>query len=341
MLREDQACQVVWLDLIARPERSPITMVNVAILDDYQEVALSSADWSPVTSRADVTVFTDHIADEAALTERLATFDVIVAMRERTAFPATVLARLPRLRLLITTGMANASIDLKAAARLGITVCGTGGTGAATPELVWGLILALARYIPQEDAEVRAGGWQRTVGRELAGSTLGLLGLGRIGQRIARYARAFDMDCIAWSQNLTAERAEAAGARLVTKQQLFAEADIVSVHLKLSERTVGLVGAAELAWLGPDGLLVNTSRGPIVDEAALVEALGRGSIGGAALDVFDTEPLPPGHPLRTMPNTVLTPHIGYVARESYAVFYAEAVEDIAGWLDGRPARVLA
>lgn len=316
-------------------------MVNVAILDDYQEVALSSADWSPVTSRADVTVFTDHIADEAALIERLATFDVIVAMRERTAFPATVLDRLPRLRLLITTGMANASIDLKAAARLGITVCGTGGTGAATPELVWGLILALARYIPQEDAAVRDGGWQRTVGRELAGSTLGLLGLGRIGQRIARYARAFDMDCIAWSQNLTADRAEAARARLVTKQQLFAEADIVSVHLKLSERTVGLVGAAELAWLGPDGLLVNTSRGPIVDEAALIEALGQGSIGGAALDVFDTEPLPPGHPLRTMPNTVLTPHIGYVAQEAYAVFYAEAVEDIAGWLDGRPARVLA
>jgi len=316
-------------------------MVDVAILDDYQEVALSSADWSAVTSRADVTVFTDHIADEAALIQRLATFDVIVAMRERTAFPATVLDRLPRLRLLITTGMANASIDLKAAARLGVTVCGTGGSGAATPELVWGLILALARYIPQEDAAVRAGGWQRTVGRELAGSTLGLLGLGRIGQRIARYARAFDMDCIAWSQNLTAERAEAAGARLVTKQQLFAEAGIVSVHLKLSERTVGLVGAAELAWLGPDGLLVNTSRGPIVDEAALIQALGQGSIGGAALDVFDTEPLPPGHPLRTMPNTVLTPHIGYVAQEAYAIFYAEAVDDIAGWLDGSPARVLA
>ena len=316
-------------------------MVDVAILDDYQDVALSSADWSPVTGRADVTVFTDHVADEAALVQRLAPFDVIVAMRERTAFPATVLDRLPRLRLLVTTGMANASIDLRAAARLGVTVCGTGGSRAATPELVWGLILALARHIPQEDAAVRSGGWQRTVGRELAGSTLGLLGLGRIGQRIARYARAFEMNCIAWSQNLTAERAEAAGARLVTKDQLFAEAGIVSVHLKLSERTVGLVGAAELALLGPDGLLVNTSRGPIVDEAALVEALRQGHISGAALDVFDTEPLPPGHPLRTMPNTVLTPHLGYVSREAYAVFYAEAVEDIASWLDGSPARLLA
>ena len=316
-------------------------MVDVAILDDYQDVALSSADWSPVTGRADVTVFTDHVADEAALVQRLAPFDVIVAMRERTAFPATVLDRLPRLRLLVTTGMANASIDLRAAARLGVTVCGTGGSRAATPELVWGLILALARHIPQEDAAVRSGGWQRTVGWELAGSTLGLLGLGRIGQRIARYARAFEMNCIAWSQNLTAERAEAAGARLVTKDQLFAEAGIVSVHLKLSERTVGLVGAAELALLGPDGLLVNTSRGPIVDEAALVEALRQGHISGAALDVFDTEPLPPGDPLRTMPNTVLTPHLGYVSRDAYAVFYAEAVEDIASWLDGSPARLLA
>jgi phosphoglycerate dehydrogenase-like enzyme len=316
-------------------------MVDVAVLDDYQQIALSSADWSPITGRADVTVFTDHVADELALIQRLAAFDVIVAMRERTAFPATVLDRLPRLRLLVTTGMANASIDLGAAARLGVTVCGTGGSRAATPELVWGLILALARRIPEEDAAVRAGGWQRTVGRELAGSTLGLLGLGRIGQRIAHYARAFEMNCIAWSQNLTAERAEATGARLVTKDQLFTEAGIVSVHLKLSERTVGLVGAAELARLGPDGLLVNTSRGPIVDETALIEALRQGRIGGAALDVFDTEPLPPGHPLRTMPNTVLTPHIGYVSRDAYAVFYAEAVEDIARWLDGRLARVLA
>lgn len=316
-------------------------MVDVAILDDYQGVALSCADWSPVTSRADVTVFADHIADEAALVQRLTTFDVIVAMRERTAFPAAVLERLPRLRLLITTGMANASIDLQAAARLGITVCGTGGSRAATPELTWGLILALARHIPQEDAVVRGGGWQGTVGRELAGSTLGLLGLGKIGQQIAQYAHAFDMNCIAWSQNMTAERAHAAGARLVTKEKLFAEAGIVSVHLKLSERTVGLVGAPELALLGPDGLLVNTSRGPIVDEPALIDALRHRSIGGAALDVFDTEPLPAGHPLRTTPNTVLTPHIGFVSRETYAVFYAGAVEDITGWLDGAPTRVLA
>jgi phosphoglycerate dehydrogenase-like enzyme len=318
-----------------------MSLPRVAVLDDYQEVARSSADWSPVTGRIDLTVFTDHISDGADLARRLAPFDVIVAMRERTPFPAGLLDQLPALRLLITTGMRNASIDLAAAGRHGVTVYGTGGSGGAAPELAWGLIMALVRNIPQEDALVRAGGWQRTVGRELAGATLGLLGLGRIGQRVARYARAFDMDVMAWSQNLTDEHARAGGARLVTKQELFGRADIVSIHLQLSARTTGLVAARELALLGPQGYLVNTSRGPIVDEAALVAALRGNVIAGAGLDVFAVEPLPAGHPLRSMPNTVITPHIGYVTAAGYEIFYRDIVEDIAAWLDGSPIRIIS
>jgi phosphoglycerate dehydrogenase-like enzyme len=222
-----------------------------------------------------------------------------------------------------------------------VTVCGTGMSGAGAPELAWGLVMALTRSIPQEDAGVRAGGWQSTVGRELAGSTLGLLGLGRIGQRMARYAKAFEMEILAWSGNLTEERARECGARLVSKAELFAQSDIVSVHVQLSGRTAGLIGAAELALLGPDGYLVNTSRGPIVDEQALISALRGGVIAGAALDVFDTEPLPAGHPLRALPDTVLTPHIGYVTRRTYEVFYTGIVEDVVAWLDGSPVRVIA
>jgi phosphoglycerate dehydrogenase-like enzyme len=318
-----------------------MSLPRVAVLDDYQEVALSSADWSAITGRVDVTVFTEHIADAADLAGRLAPFEVIVAMRERTPFPAALLDRLPALKLLITTGMGNASIDLAAARRRGVVVCGTGGSGWAAPELTWGLIMALTRNIPQEDARVRTGGWQHTIGRELAGRTLGLLGLGHIGQRVARYARAFDMRVIAWSQHLTAERARACEARLVTKEELFAQAEIVSIHLKLSERTTGLVGAAELALLGPEGYLVNTSRGPIVDETALIAALRGNSIAGAGLDVFAIEPLPAGHPLRALPNTVLTPHIGYVTAQGYQVFYRDIVADIAAWLDGSPVRVIS
>jgi phosphoglycerate dehydrogenase-like enzyme len=314
---------------------------RVAVLDDYQQVALSSADWSALTGRAEVSVFTEHITGTAELARRLAPFEVIAAMRERTPFPAGLLAGLPALRLLITTGMRNASIDLAAAQQHGVTVCGTGMSGAGAPELAWGLIMAVTRSIPQEDAGVRAGGWQTSVGRELAGGTLGLLGLGRIGQRVARYAKAFEMDILAWSENLTEERARECGARLVSKEELFAESDIVSVHVQLSSRTAGLIGAAELALLGPDGYLVNTSRGPIVDEQALISALRGGVIGGAGLDVFDIEPLPAGHPLRTLPNTVLTPHIGYVTRRTYEVFYAGIVEDVVAWLDGSPVRVLA
>jgi len=316
-----------------------MSVVRVAVLDDYQRVALISADWSPLAGRADVVVFADHLAP-SALAEQLRGFQVIVAMRERTPFPASLIDRLPDLRLLVTTGMANASIDMAAAASRGVTVCGTGGSFPSTPELAWGLVLALLRGIPGEDAAVRAGGWQVGVGREVAGSAVGLLGLGRIGSRVARYAQAFDAKVLAWSQNLTPEMAAEHGARHATKEELFAESDIVSVHLRLSPRTLKLVGEPELALLGPAGYLVNTSRGPIVDEAALVAALRGGSIAGAALDVFDVEPLPRDHPLRSTPNTVLTPHIGYVTTASYEIYYRDAVEDIVAWLDGAPTRSL-
>ncbi|HEY1819065.1 MAG TPA: D-2-hydroxyacid dehydrogenase family protein [Trebonia sp.] len=317
-----------------------MALIQVAILDDYQDAALRMTDWSAVTARADLVVFRDHVADQEELIRRLRGFDVVVVMRERTPLPAAVIGRLPRLKLVVTSGSGNAVIDLAAAARHGITVCGTGGSGLAAPELSWGLLMALFRDIPGHDASVRAGGWQRGVGRELAGATLGLLGLGRIGQRMARYAHAFDMRVIAWSEHLTDDTARAHGAELVTREQLFAQADAVSVHLKLSGRTAGLVGAAELKLLGPDGYLVNTSRSGIVDRAALVDALRERTIAGAALDVFDIEPLSPGDPLRTLPGTVLTPHVGYVTTKAYQRFFSEIAADIVAWLDGAPVRRL-
>ncbi|HEX3592661.1 MAG TPA: D-2-hydroxyacid dehydrogenase family protein [Pseudonocardiaceae bacterium] len=314
--------------------------MRVAILDDYQSVALASADFTVLNGRAEVVAFADHLVDETAVAQRLADFDVVIAMRERTPFRASLLDRLPKLRLLITAGMANASIDIPVADRNGVIVCGTGGSRASTAELVWALVMAVVRRIPAEDAAVRAGAWQTTIGPELAGSTLGIVGLGNLGQAIARYARAFDMRLLAWSTNLTAEVAAAHGAELVGKRELFDRADIVTIHLKLSDRTLGLIGAPELAALGPRGYLVNTSRGPIVDEQALVDALRAGAIAGAGLDVFDVEPLPLDHPLRTMPNTVLTPHIGFVSEQSYARIYGDAIEDVVAWLDGSPVRVL-
>jgi phosphoglycerate dehydrogenase-like enzyme len=314
--------------------------IRLAVLDDYQGVALTATDWSNLRGRVEVVTFDDHIADETALAGRLADFDAVVVMRERTPLPATVIGRLPRLRLIVTTGRTNAVIDVDAARARDITVCGTRGSGNGAPELSWGLLLSLVRHIPSEDAAVRAGGWQRTVGFELAGRTIGLLGLGAIGARVARYAHAFDMSVIAWSQNLTAERAGECGARLVDRQELFAAADIVSVHLKLSDRTRGLVGATELAALGPRGYLVNTSRAPIVDRGALIAALRARSIAGAALDVFDTEPLPAGDELRTLPNTVVTPHLGYVTDAAYQRFFADVVEDVDAWIAGAPIRTL-
>jgi phosphoglycerate dehydrogenase-like enzyme len=309
--------------------------VRVAILDDYQNVALATADWSPVSARADITVFTDHVADVDALVERLAPFDVLMVMRERTPLPRSVIERLPRLRMIASTGPQNASIDMAAAAESGVHVAHTGGTVAATVELTWALILGAARHLVTERQAVADGRWQTTVGRELDRRVLGVLGLGRIGARVARIGAAFGMDVVAWSTNLTADAAQEAGARYLPREEFFAAADVLSIHLKLGERTRGLVGAAELSTMKSTALLVNTSRGPIVDEAALVEALRSGSIAGAALDVFDTEPLPADHPLRTSTNVLATPHIGYVADRPYRIFFRDAVNAIAEWLDSQ------
>jgi phosphoglycerate dehydrogenase-like enzyme len=315
--------------------------VRVAILDDYQGVALASGPWERLGDAVEVTVFRDHVDDDDALVARLRPFEVVLAMRERTPFGVARLERLPSLRLLVTTGMGNAAIDVAAAARLGITVCGTRGLPSPTAELTWALILALVRHVPAEDRALRTGGWQHTIGTELAGRTLGVIGLGRLGTRVAAIGRAFEMDVVAWSQNLSADTAANAGVRAVARDELLATADVVTIHLRLSERTRGLIGAAALAAMKPSAYLVNTSRGPIVDEAALLAALRAGTIAGAGLDVYDTEPLPPDHPLRSAPNTVLTPHVGYVTTGTYAVFHGDAVEDVAAWLAGEPVRVLA
>jgi phosphoglycerate dehydrogenase-like enzyme len=313
---------------------------RVAILDDYQGVALRMADWSRLPAGTEVVVFRDHLAELDAVAARLADFDAVVAMRERTPFPRALLQRLPRLRLLVTTGMRNASIDVAAAAAQGITVCGTQGLPYPTAELTWGLILALVRRIAAEDRATREGAWQTTLGVGLNGKTLGVLGLGTLGSRVARVGAAFEMEVLAWSQNLTAERAAAAGARLVPRDELLARADVVSIHLVLSERTRGLLGARELGLMKPSAYLVNTSRGPIVDEAALLAALQAGRLAGAGLDVFDEEPLPRDHPLRRLPNTVITPHLGYVTEETYRIFFGHALEDVEAFLRGAPVRVL-
>jgi phosphoglycerate dehydrogenase-like enzyme len=327
--------------------------MRVAILDDYQQVALASADWSAVRELAEIHVFAQHIGHAEALVSALEPYDIVVAMRERTPFDARRLGQLPRLRLLVTTGMSNASIDLDAAAAHGITVCGTGGVGSAAAELTWGLILGLLRHIPEEDRRMKmaggaggaalgvSAGWQQTVGTGLDGKRLGVAGLGNQGRRVAEIGRAFGMHVVAWSQNLEPAQAKHVHAKAVGKEELFASSDVVTVHYKLSPRSVGLVGAAELALMKPSAYLVNTSRGPLVDSAALLAALRSGAIAGAALDVYDVEPLPLSSPLRTAPNVVLTPHLGYVTDESYRVFYGEAVEDIVAFAAGSPVRVLS
>ncbi len=306
--------------------------MQVAILDDYQNVALSMADWSAVAAHAGITVFTDHLADQDAVVKRLAPFDVVCVMRERTPLPRTVIERLPRLKMIASTGPFNASIDVAAAKARGIYVSTTGGYLESTVELTWALILATARRIVDETLSVRGGGWQTSVGYQLGGTVLGVLGLGRIGSRVARVATAFGMDVIAWSTNLTPEAAEQSGAIYVARDELFSRADVLTIHLVLSERTRGLVGAAELGLMKPTALLVNTSRGPIVDETALIDAVRSGRLAGAGLDVFDTEPLPTGHPLRSLDTVVATPHSGYVAERVYRTFYGEAATKIAGWL---------
>jgi phosphoglycerate dehydrogenase-like enzyme len=315
-------------------------MTRVAILDDYQGVARRMADWASLPAGTEVVVFADHLGETGAVAARLADFDAVVAMRERTAFPRVLLERLPKLKLLVTTGMRNASIDVAAAIGRGITVCGTSGLPYPTAELTWGLILGLFRRIPTEDRATREGRWQVSCGLGLNGKTLGVIGLGGLGSRVAKIGRAFEMDVIAWSQNLTAARATEVGATLVTKDELLARSDVVSIHLVLGDRTRGLLGARELARMKPTAYLVNTSRGPIVDEAALVEAVRKGTIAGAGLDVYDEEPLPLDHPLRNLPNTVITPHLGYVTEEGYKIFYGHALDDVKGWLAGQPVRVL-
>jgi phosphoglycerate dehydrogenase-like enzyme len=309
--------------------------VKIAILDDYQNIALKLADWSTLARRAEITVFNDHIADPAAIIDRLLPFDVVCVMRERTPLPRDIIQRLPRLKLIASTGPGNASIDMAAAAEHGVSVTATGYSSTPTIELTWALILAGARHVVPESNAVRAGGWQTTVGQELEGKVLGVVGLGRIGAQVARIGLAFGMKIIAWSQNMTPEIAGAAGATMVPKSELFRQADIVTVHLVLSKRTRGLIGAAELEVMKPTARLINTSRGPIVDEAALIAALQSHSIAGAALDVFDQEPLPAGHPFRSLDNVLATPHIGYVGEDLYRTFYHDVVTSISAWLDER------
>jgi phosphoglycerate dehydrogenase-like enzyme len=313
---------------------------RAVFLDDYQRVAVELTRSFGVDPDVELISIEEHIDREDALEGVLKGADVVVAMRERTAFPASLINRLPDLRLLITTGMANPVVDVDAATRAGICVCGTLGTITPTSELTWGLIFALLRQIPAADGDMRAGEWQSTVGTSVAGKTLGILGAGRLGGLVAEAGKAFRMDVIAWSQNLTMERAAAVGAQLVTKEEIFARSDVLSIHLVLSERTLGLVGEPELRAMKPSAVIINTSRGPIVDEQALVRALQEEWIAGAGLDVYDTEPLPASHPLRTLPNTVLTPHLGYVTDDCYDVFFRDIAEDINAFSAGAPVRVL-
>jgi phosphoglycerate dehydrogenase-like enzyme len=311
---------------------------RIVLLDDYQGVALDYGGWDRIPDEWQLVALEQHIDDPDELVAALAEAEIVVAMRERTALPAVILDRLPELRLLITTGMANVAIDVAAAKRNGVVVCGTRMHGPATAELSWGLILALLRKIPTEDGGMRKGGWQTTIGGDLEGTTLGLVGLGRLGRRMVPVARAFGMEVLAWSLNLDPDEARQAGAEPVAKAALFERSDIVSIHYKLSERSRGLVGVAELGAMKPGAYLVNTSRGPIVDTDALLAALAMGTIAGAGLDVYDTEPLPADDPLRGAPRTILTPHLGYVTEDTYEIFFTDAVEDVLAYLGGAPIR---
>jgi phosphoglycerate dehydrogenase-like enzyme len=312
-----------------------------AILDDYQNIALSSADWSPVKGDVDIKAFTANLGGPDKVIAALQDFDIVVAMRERTGFPKQVIDALPNLKLLITTGMRNASIDTEAAKARGLTVCGTGAFGSPTSGIAIGLMLELTRHIGYENARLHAGAtWQTTIGPELEGLTLGVLGLGKLGQRTAAIAKAFGMKVIAWSQNLTPEKCAEAGVGYVGKDDLFRQSDLISIHVVLSQRSRGLVGAKEIGLMKPTAYLINTSRGPIIDEAAMLAALRDETIAGAGLDVFDVEPLPLDHPLRKMDNVVITPHLGYVSTQNYKHYFSSVVEDIRGFLDGKPVRVM-
>ena len=318
--------------------------MRLSILDDYQGVALDMADWSPLRNRGiEIAVERHPFVDQDAAVRALADSEIIAAMRERTPFPKSLLERLPKLKLLITTGMRNASFDMPAARDRGVTVCGTGGPGGGnedTAELAWGLILGAARRIAEDHQFLRQGGWQTRIGHRIAGKTLGVVGLGRLGGAVARVGLAFGMTAIAWSQNLTAEKAAAQGVERVDKDELFRRSDILSVHLVLSERSRGLVGAREIGLMKPSAILVNTSRGPIVDTGAVIEALKAGRLAYAGFDVYDQEPLPIDHPLRAAPNVILTPHIGYVTDENYRSSYPQIVENVVAFLDGKPVRAI-
>jgi phosphoglycerate dehydrogenase-like enzyme len=316
--------------------------VRCAILDDYQNVVMKVADWSTLKGDIDIKVFREHLGGPDKVIAALQGFQIVVAMRERTGFPREVIEALPDLKLLITTGMRNASIDTEAAKARGITVCGTSSFGSPTSGIAIGLMLELTRHIGQENARLHVGAtWQATIGPDLEGMTLGILGLGKLGTRTANIAKAFGMKVIAWSQNLTPEKAQEAGVGYVSKDDLFRQSDFITIHIVLSQRSRGLVGARELGLMKPTAYLINTSRGPIVDEAALLAALRDNKIGGAGLDVFDVEPLPVDHPLRKMDNVVLTPHLGYVSEQNYRAYFAGVVEDIRGFLDGKPVRVMS
>ena len=316
-------------------------MVRAAILDDYQNVAIGFADWSPIAKDVEIKVFNKPFGSQDEAIKALQGFAVVVGMRERTPFPRKVVEALPDLKLLITTGARNNSFDIKACAERGITVCGTGAAGSPTTGIAFGLMLELTRRIGFENARLKAGApWQTTIGRDLEGLTLGILGLGKLGQRSAAVGKAFGMKTIAWSQNLTEEKTKAAGADYVSKDDLFRNADFVTIHLVLSDRSRGLVGAKELGLMKKSAYLINTSRGPIVDEKALIAVLQSKSIAGAGLDVFDIEPLPLDHPFRKMDNVVITPHLGYVSEQNYRKYFPDIVEDIRAWLDGKSVRVI-
>jgi len=316
--------------------------VRCAILDDYQNVALKVADWSKVEGDVDIKVFSEHLGSQDNVIKALQGFGIVCAMRERTGFPRAVIEKLPDLKLLITTGARNASIDVAAATEKGVVVCGTSSFGSPTAGIAVGLMLELTRRIGYENARMKAGAtWQTTIGLDLDGLTLGILGLGKLGTRTAKIAQAFGMKVIAWSQNLTPEKCKEAGVEYVSIDDLFRQSDFVTIHVVLSQRSRGLVGANEFALMKPTAYLINTSRGPIVDEAALLAALRDKKIAGAGLDVFDIEPLPADHPLRKMDNAVITPHLGYVATQNYQHYFRGVVEDIRGFLDGKPVRVMA
>ena len=315
--------------------------MRIAILDDYQKLALQSADWSAVKAHGEITVFHDTITDKNALRDRLMPFDILCVMRERTPISGDLIRSLPNLKLIVTSGKRNAAIDVATAHECGITVCGTESPSTATPELAFALMLGLARNIVGENASMRSGGWQIGLGQDLAGSTLGIIGLGRLGAQIAKIAQAFDMHITAWSTNLTPDRCQEVGVEYKpSKEALLRDADFVTIHQRLSDRTRGLIGTEEFRQMKKTAFLINTSRGPIVDDAALIDAVNQGEIAGAGIDVYDQEPLPAAHPLRKCDKLLLTPHLGYVTRHTWDVFYGQTVEAVLAWINGDPIRVL-